>query len=106
MNEIQYTCIDGHWQRGCEPVATFTWRDVAKWVLQFVAIFLIALTLAWLFIQGWDKQHAIDTQKTEAYISGLLYDYHQDRSVPQIFSTGRSTTTGFGYYERRTQRGK
>ena len=81
------------------------------WLRDSINFFVIAVLmfgLAYLFIEGWDAQYQIDLKKAEQRMEQLLGygGYEYGRRLPDVFAGDRETTTGFGYYDRRSERGR
>jgi hypothetical protein len=74
-------------------------KAILEWLCTWAAISAFAIVMAYFFIQAWDAQ-APEWERHGSVIERDLKPFMSD------FAGGRSKTTGFGYYDRKRERGR
>jgi hypothetical protein len=74
-------------------------KTILQWLCTWAAISAFAIGMAYLFIQAWDAS-APEWERNGSVIERDLKPFMADTA------SGRTKTTGFGYYDRKKQRGR
>ena len=78
-------------------------KAILKWIGTWALLATFSIGMAWLFIQGWDEQERLRERppwSKPGYFEREAKPYQLD------FASGRSKTSGHGYYDRKRERGR